>query len=32
VLQRAEVVPFLDHVLGELTKTHDAIAAQYFTT
>lgn len=32
ILQGEDVTAFLDHVLDELGKVHDALAAEYFTT
>ena len=31
-MRRGDFVGLLDHVVGELAKTHDAIATQYFVT
>jgi uncharacterized alpha-E superfamily protein len=28
--RRDDYVPFLDHVVGELTRAHDALSAQFF--
>jgi hypothetical protein len=32
VVDAGDVMALLDHVLGELAKAHDAIAASYFRT
>jgi uncharacterized alpha-E superfamily protein len=32
VLRAGQALPFLDHVLGELTRCHDAVSATYFGT
>ena len=31
-MRRGDFAGLLDHVVGELAKTHDAIATQYFVT
>jgi len=32
VIRRSEYIPFLEHVLEEVTKTHEALSTQYFGT